>query len=196
MKTVHVYVIRHGNYDAKTGSLTEEGHTRVVAAARTHLSERRFGTVIYSGMQRTLETVRAALEGIGHLMPAGSPVEERTFGYEWAAVEDPDYYRRAKAAIAGGRPNTAAVWAEHWANAPKVSEAVRSVLLDTARRCAESTDGTEGALVGSHEFVGASATLDPTTPCLNEADIIRYDVEVDVSSARIAGWEILRAPAL
>ena len=196
MKTVCVYVIRHGNYDAKTGSLTDEGRRRVVAAARAHLSGKRLGSVIYSGMRRTLETVNAALEAIEHPMPAGNPVEMPTFGYEWAAADDPTYYVRVKDAITQGRPNTAAVWREHWASAPKVSEAVRKALLDIARVRAESTDGADDVLIGGHEFVAVSATLDPDTSCLGEADIIRYDIVVEGSRAEIVKWKTLPVPAV
>jgi len=197
MKTVHYWVMRHGQKDPDKDALSEKGFEQVKASAKHNLSNEKFDAAFFSGMHRVKETAETVLSTLGQSLPLTA---DQGFGFGWAADEKRWPYKEAtnqvEAAKAAGAEETADLWMEKWPPALMVRGRLLGTLLSRAEALAAAAKGdTVKVLVGSHSPTSELAALDPkTTPRLRETDVIHYVVEVGDEGGKIVKSEVHRAP--
>lgn len=197
MKTVHFWVMRHGQKDPDKDALSDKGFEQVKASAKHNLSNVKFDAAFFSGMQRVKETAETVLSTLGQSLPLTA---DQGFGFGWAADEKRWPYKEAtnqvEAAKAAGAVETADLWMEKWPPALMVRGRLLGSLLYRAQALADSVKkDTINVLIGSHSPTSELAALDPqNTPRLRETDVIQYVVEVGDQGPKITKSEVLRAP--
>ncbi len=181
MHTVNFYVMRHGK---KGGDrLTEEGFQMVQRSAQMHLSGIPIHAALYSGMNRTLQTVNHALNVAG---AADVPVEiDYGFGYSWA-IGDPNcsVYKRAEYRF-DPLPNDQSVLKtvgdclKYWPPSRIYRHRIRGALLSQAEAMSFRfpDNDTVNVLVGSHSPT-AEMAAGYDFPRLQEADIVLYVINI------------------
>lgn len=197
MKTVHFWVMRHGQKDPDKDALSDKGFEQVKASAKHNLSNVKFDAAFFSGMHRVKETAETVLSTLGQSLPLTA---DQGFGFGWAADEKRWPYKEAtnqvEAAKAAGATETADLWMEKWPPALMVRGRLLGSLLYRAQALADSVKkDTINVLIGSHSPTSELAALDPkNTPRLRETDVIQYVVEVGDEGPKITKSEVLRAP--
>ena len=197
MKTVHYWVMRHGQKDPDKDALSDKGFEQVKASAKHNLSSVKFDAAFFSGMHRVKETAETVLSTVGQSLPLTA---DQGFGFGWAADEKRWPYKEAtnqvEAAKAAGAQETADLWMEKWPPALMVRGRLLGSLLYRAQALADSVKkDTINVLVGSHSPTSELAALDPkNTPRLRETDVIHYVVEVGDDGPKITKSEVLPAP--
>lgn len=197
MKTVHYWVMRHGQKDPDKDALTDKGFEMAKAAAKHNLSNVTFDAAFFSGMQRVKETAETVLSTLGQKL---SLTADQGFGFGWAADEKRWPYKDATNSVEeakkGGAQETADLWMEKWPPALMVRGRLLATLLFRAQALADSIKKDSiNVLVGSHSPTSELAALDPrNTPRLRETDLIHYEVQVADDGPKITKSEVVKAP--
>ena len=138
MKTVHYWVMRHGQKDPDKDALSDKGFEQVKASAKHNLSSVKFDAAFFSGMHRVKETAETVLSTLGQSLPLTA---DQGFGFGWAADEKRWPYKEAtnqvEAAKAAGAEETADLWMEKWPPALMVRGRMLGSLLYRAQTLAE-----------------------------------------------------------
>lgn len=195
-KTVIFFVQRHGQKAPGPNDLallTEEGRKQVMQSALNNLSGLTFDALYCSLKFRTLETVVCATSVLENKNNGKSVITMEGFDYSSAPDLDKfnDFAAEVKRrSIEENRPINVALW---MMVAPTMIDYMRGQMIVTIKDVAIETvrnnydDKNElYVLVGCHSPVSELACVDLSTmPMLQEADMIKYTVEVDSDN----GWD-------
>lgn len=186
--TVIFDCMRHGEKDGD--ALTPKGVEQVRQSARKNLSGCLYTLTFYSGLMRARQTVEVCLAE-----PSQSRYIQRDPAFSMADAKEAEQWmgKPITELLPQSQGQSVEWWLRNWAPAL----VVRGQILTAMRlRVEEFTRNEDDArfLVGSHSPTAELGCLDPAnTPCLREADIIRYTWLVD-PRPRLVSSVVLKAP--